>query len=491
MFYGVTSSKGRPAGVVVGPVVGSITPTVSASNTTAHAITMPPSVAAGDLLLMKLSVDMDLLSLTVTDPPAGWTLLLNTTNLDVRGLVYWKIASGTEDTDFPPTITLSAAQYLCGQAYRILAGTFDPAIAPEATVEPSWGLANTLWISAGFSDQNPGVSAYPFTHGQTYVTTGGTSGNACSSFSSWDKTYDYRSPLYDELDGGYTLTGAGSAVYAQIAVAPPGLEFLVNYAAPPSGALGSASGYTTGAPAVYRGTAPYAFEVLTGALPGGLALNPTTGEISGYATEDGVFPFTIRCTDDDDQVYDSELSITIEVLELEITDPWTGSETGYLNGGFGFYPGVVHGRPPYVFSLQSGALPPGVILDPDGGLLYGNPTTEGTYTPTIRVTDDDSNFVDTPLEIEISYLPPEVVDEFYDGVQGEPYDYGPIFQYGRSPFVYTIESGAIPPGLTLHADTGIIDGTPTTVGTYTFTIRCTDDDANFADHPDSIEITAP
>jgi hypothetical protein len=47
---------------------------------------------------------------------------------------------------------------------------------------------------------------------------------------------------------------------------------------------------------------------------------------------------------------------------------------------------VLGGEEPYSFAVVSGALPPGIELSPEGELL-GQPTTNGTYTFTVRVQD--------------------------------------------------------------------------------------------------------
>jgi arylsulfatase A-like enzyme len=45
---------------------------------------------------------------------------------------------------------------------------------------------------------------------------------------------------------------------------------------------------------------------------------------------------------------------------------------------------------------------------------------------------------------------------------------------GVSPFSWTIESGQLPPGLTLNRSTGLIQGVPSKSGSYNFTVRLTD-----------------
>jgi len=50
------------------------------------------------------------------------------------------------------------------------------------------------------------------------------------------------------------------------------------------------------------------------------------------------------------------------------------------------------------------------------------------------------------------------------------------------PFAYTVQSGTLPAGLSISSSTGVISGTPTTVGTQSgIVIRATDDASNTAD----------
>jgi hypothetical protein len=47
---------------------------------------------------------------------------------------------------------------------------------------------------------------------------------------------------------------------------------------------------------------------------------------------------------------------------------------------------------------------------------------------------------------------------------------------GTQPYAWSIAGGTLPPGLVLNASTGIISGTPTTVGNFSFTVQVTDSD---------------
>jgi aminopeptidase N len=45
---------------------------------------------------------------------------------------------------------------------------------------------------------------------------------------------------------------------------------------------------------------------------------------------------------------------------------------------------------------------------------------------------------------------------------------------GTTPYTFALQDGELPPGLELNGQTGAVSGTPTVIGHYDFTIRCTD-----------------
>ncbi|MFI5927686.1 fibronectin type III domain-containing protein [Micromonospora sp. NPDC051543] len=55
-----------------------------------------------------------------------------------------------------------------------------------------------------------------------------------------------------------------------------------------------------------------------------------------------------------------------------------------------------------------------------------------------------------------------------------PYQYQLTVSGGTSPFVWSVSSGNLPPGLSLDPVTGLLAGTPTASGTFPFTVRVTD-----------------
>ena len=141
------------------------------------------------------------------------------------------------------------------------------------------------------------------------------------------------------------------------------------------------------------------------------------------------------------------------------------------------------GIPGYVWSLDptSNPLPAGLSLNPSG-IISGTPTTAGTTTITVKVTDSASGTATKQLSLTIS--PPGVVpvaitslSPLPAGTVGTVYSTTLVSSGGTPPLSWSVVSGALPVGLTLNPSTGQISGTPTTAGPSTFTIRVQDSGA--------------
>lgn len=149
------------------------------------------------------------------------------------------------------------------------------------------------------------------------------------------------------------------------------------------------------------GTPPYTFSVSSGSLPGGLALDPATGLITGTPVAGGTFTFTVIVVDNAGQRAARSFSLAIAAAPLTVasTVPSAVAGVGYsvnLNASGGF--------PPYSFAVQAGTLPPGLTLKANGS-ISGSPTTAGVFTFTIQVTDASGATVTQRLSISVT-LPP-------------------------------------------------------------------------------------
>lgn len=152
-----------------------------------------------------------------------------------------------------------------------------------------------------------------------------------------------------------------------------------------------------------------------------------------------------------------------------------------LNGAGGCGPAL-----PYQYSLISGNLPPGISLS-FGGLVSGTPTQAGSYSFWVDLSDQNPPSADwcrpseaqrqftivveggapaTALSIVQSTLSPNAT------TIGSAYNFQ-LTANGGGNQTWSLQSGSLPAGLQLSS-TGVLSGTPTTAGDFTFKVQVSD-----------------
>jgi len=137
------------------------------------------------------------------------------------------------------------------------------------------------------------------------------------------------------------------------------------------------------------------------------------------------------------------------------------------------------GCQPYHWRLYAGALPPGMTVEEDG-TLSGTPTEAGDFQFWVQVTDGiPGGYCHSPQPSEGEFtvrIAPQVVitSALPAGAKvGMPF-LSTFTAAGGGSLEWSIVGGSLPPGLTLNRLTGALAGTPTTLGSYSFTVRVGD-----------------
>jgi hypothetical protein len=131
--------------------------------------------------------------------------------------------------------------------------------------------------------------------------------------------------------------------------------------------------------------------------------------------------------------------------------------------------------PPDVFDITAGALPAGLTLAAATGIVSGTPTgPAGTSTFTIRVTDSLAGTASVACSITVNGQLIITSGAAPDGYLNVPYSHTYPVSGGQLPYVFIMQVGALPPGLSLNTTTGVVSGVPTKLGLFNFTIRVTD-----------------
>jgi hypothetical protein len=140
---------------------------------------------------------------------------------------------------------------------------------------------------------------------------------------------------------------------------------------------------------------------------------------------------------------------------------------------------------PYQWTLLNGsAMPPGMTLDFDG-LIHGTPTTAGFYSFWVNLSDQNPPSAswcrpaEAQRELSIRVVQGLSITQRQSALTpaqlNTPYNL-PLGVSGANgaTLTWSVSSGALPAGLTLNSSTGVISGTPTSLGDSSFKVTVTD-----------------
>ncbi len=359
------------------------------------------------------------------------------------------VSTATKFTYGPPTLTMTPA----------------PTTFTGGTVGRSYNLI--FAASGGTSPYSYSISAGSLPPGLTLLATGAVRGTptAAGTFSFSVRATD-NTPAAS--GGPFTVTQNYSVVIAAptITLSPSSV---------PGGTIGQAYNQTLSAAG---GTGPYTYAIASGALPAGLALS-TSGQLSGTPTAAGTFNFTVSATDSStgtgapfsaQQSYSLTIAApTVVITPNTLPDPrvtFAYSQTLTASGG----------TAPYVFSLSSGTLPPGISLSSDG-VLSGAPTSTGTYNFSITATDSSRGAgpFSAVRAYSVTIAPPglSIYSPDLSGAVGQNYSGSFVADGGNAPYTFRVTTGVLPTGLTLDSS-GLLSGTPLVAGTFIFSVAASD-----------------
>ena len=325
---------------------------------------------------------------------------------------------------------------------------------------------------------------------------------------------------------GDGVTPAASQNFSITIIQAPVAPAITDGPPPTTGTVGVAYSFTYTA----SGYPTPVFNVSSGALPGGLTLNPTTGLLSGSPTATGVFTGTVTATngvgDGVTPAASQNFSITVsqvvavptnvalgKTVTVSSTESVSTPGSAAVDGSLSTRWSSLYSDPQWIdvdlgnfydisevdltwetaagknYQIQTSTdnvnwtTQTTVTGNTKTGLLkypYATPVTTVRYVRmygTARVTGYGYSI----YEFAVLGVPSVVVNQAPAITDGPPPTTGTTgtaysFTYTASGFpapVFNVSSGALPGGLTLNSATGLLSGSPTAAGVFTGTVTAT------------------
>jgi hypothetical protein len=334
-----------------------------------------------------------------------------------------------------------------------LSGGVAGVVYPATSFAQSGGAAPVVWSSGtlppGLTLSNAGVlSGTPTAIGAFNVTVTATDTNSCNAT--------------------LTLPLGINITCPTVAVNATNLPAATNGVAYPSVNLTETGG-----------VAPFTWSLSSGFLPAGMTLSPA-GVLSGTPTQTASFFFTVKVTDANGCFATQTTSLTVNSKCPSINIAPTTLTSGT--------PGVVYpatsfsqngGAAPVTWS--SGALPAGMSFS-TAGVLSGTPTSTGVFNITVTATDANGCTATVTLPLGISVVCPAMAitsPTLAAATAGVAYPSVTMSETGGvAPIIWSVVLGTLPTGMTLSSN-GILSGTPTQTGSFSFTVKVTDTNGCF------------
>jgi len=407
-------------------------------------------------------------SITSSAPPA-W-LSLNTSS----GLV-----TGTPDTVGQVRVVFAAADATNGQGlglevlFNIAPAVTAPVVNSNGTAAGQVGQPFQYAITAASSTAITGYAVTGTLPAGLQLDPGGS--GVISGIPSTATT----TPISVAL----TATNAGGTSNPKtliITIAAPPATPVITSALTLSGQVGTAFTATT-----YQTTAsanPTSFLAI--GLPAGLTINSTTGAITGTPTVAGTFSATLRAANAGGLGAPSTLAVTIVSAVAAPSITSAAATTGQVGVAFTYTivasPGPITG-----FGLTGTRTPPldplplGLTFNSTTGVIVGKPAESGLFV--VNLTATNAGGTSLPQQLVLGINPalgvPVVTSAMYVVAQvGTAFVVTPpTYQItatnmpASTPYAPPNELMAVnlPPGLAVNPANGVIQGTPTTAGTYT------------------------
>ncbi|NLS01744.1 autotransporter domain-containing protein, partial [Rhizobium sp. P38BS-XIX] len=213
-------------------------------------------------------------------------------------------------------------------------------------------------------------------------------------------------------------TGTSAPATVSVTISAPTLTFSPSGGALPAGIVNTAYSQTVTASG---GTSPYGYSV-SGTLPAGLSLNHATGAITGTPTTAGNYSFSVSVTDANNATGSAAYTIAIAPPAATFTFQPSGGALPQAMAGEAYSQQITAtgGVGTTIYSLSSGTLPNGLVLNISTGQLNGPLAagTQGDYSFSIQARDSNGSTGTASYTLKVGAQAVTVANQTIDVPEG-------------------------------------------------------------------------
>ena len=204
----------------------------------------------------------------------------------------------------------------------------------------------------------------------------------------------------------------------------------------------------------------------------------------------GAFQFTVDLSDSLARKTSKQFSLQVAAA-LAISSP-SGLPPATTGASYSQALAATGGTPPFLWSITSGGLPAGLSFNAATATISGVPALGGNFTFGVQVTDNNSVTASKQFTLAVtSNLTITTASPLPDALAGSSYARNLSATGGVPPYIWTVKTGSLPPGLALDSAASAITGTPNANGTFSFTLQVTDASGGSATRDYTLRVSLP